>query len=153
MKRTMRNFLRSLPKAMLRRITKAWFSSFLREEAIKRKGSSGTWISGIWGEVLFPKKKKTRIWEKETKHINKALKKSNYFLIKVWALDQRNKPPRARIETWHKRLNKWYSTSSNRTQMAVATPRTAADSFLSLHKNTSAATQIHWESRNIILIQ
>lgn len=61
------------------------------------------------------------------------------MLIKVDALDHKNKMARARIKMWQTRVSKWYSSNSNRTHRAVAPPSTLADTFLFLHKKTSAA--------------
>lgn len=59
--------------------------------------------------------------------------------MKVLALDHKNNIARPSINAWQTNVRKWYSSTSNRTQIAVAPPRTPADIFLSLHRNTSAA--------------
>lgn len=63
----------------------------------------------------------------------------SYLLMKVLALDHKNNIARPSINAWQTNVRKWYSSTSNRTQIAVAPPRTPADIFLSLHRNTSAA--------------
>jgi len=83
----MRNFFKSLPKAMLLKITKAWFSSFLSAETIIRKCSSLIWISGILGGVLkikvflepLSKAKKEKRVDCNLKHGNKKA----YLFIKA----------------------------------------------------------------------
>lgn len=55
-------------------------------------------------------------------------------------LDHKNMTARAKIEMWHTKVIKWYSSSSKKAYRAVAPPSTEADIFLFLHKNTSAAT-------------
>lgn len=117
----MKNFLRSLPKAMLRRITKAWFSSFLREEAIKRKGSSGTWISGIWGGLLFQKRKQGFEKKKETKHINKPplIKAQRNMITFWWKCEHWTRETSLQEQVW-KRDTK---DSTNDTQPAQREPR------------------------------
>lgn len=55
-------------------------------------------------------------------------------------LDHKNMIARAKIEMWHTKVIKWYSSSSKKAYTAVAPPSTEADIFLFLHKNTSAAT-------------
>lgn len=64
-----------------------------------------------------------------------------HLLTKTDALDHKNDRDSTSIATWQTRVSKWYSTSSNSTQTAVAPPSTEADILLFLHKNTSAATK------------
>jgi hypothetical protein len=59
--------------------------------------------------------------------------------MKVDALDHKNRTARDRIKMWQTRVNRWYSSNSNRTHIAVAPPSTPPDIFLFLHKKTSAA--------------
>lgn len=63
----------------------------------------------------------------------------SYLLMKVLALDHKNNIARPSINARQTNVRKWYSSTSNRTQIAVAPPRTPTDIFLSLHRNTSAA--------------
>lgn len=67
-----------------------------------------------------------------------------HLLMKVDALDHKNRIARARIKMWQTRVSKWYSINSNRTHRAVAPPSAPADIFLFLHKKTSAA--VAWRS-------
>lgn len=61
------------------------------------------------------------------------------MLMKWIALDHKNKPARTRITAWQIKVSRWYSTNSNRTHKAVATPRAAADIFLFLQRRISAS--------------
>lgn len=63
-----------------------------------------------------------------------------HFLMKVEALDHKNNTESERINAWQIKGRKLYSNTSKSNQIAVATPRTPPDNFLSLHKNTSAAS-------------
>ena len=63
------------------------------------------------------------------------------MLMKVVAFDQRKSTASERMRQWQTRLSKWYSSSSNKTHIAVAPPRTPAETFLFLHRKTSAAEQ------------
>ena len=62
-----------------------------------------------------------------------------YLFIKLLALDHKNNPARPSIKPWQTKVSRLYSSNSNRTQIAVATPRTPPDIFLFLHRSTSAA--------------
>lgn len=66
-----------------------------------------------------------------------------YLLMKVEAFDHRNSIARASIKPWQTKVSKLYSRTSNRTHIAVAPPSTPAETFLSLHRNTSA-TEHRW---------
>lgn len=58
------------------------------------------------------------------------------------ALDQRKRMPRVRMKQWHKRVRRWYSMTSNSSQMAVAPASTPPEIFLFLHRKRSAAASI-----------
>lgn len=60
--------------------------------------------------------------------------------MKTDALDHKNNNERARMLEWQTKVSRWYSSSSKITQIAVAPPSTEAETFLFLHRNTSAAT-------------
>ncbi|URE24903.1 hypothetical protein MUK42_17418 [Musa troglodytarum] len=64
----------------------------------------------------------------------------------VVALDQRKRIARDNIRQWQIRVSRWYSISSNKTQMAVAPPSTMAEAFLFFHRKTSAAAQNNQQS-------
>lgn len=59
--------------------------------------------------------------------------------MKVEALDHRKRMASERMRQWHTKVRRWYSMTSNRSQMAVALARTPPDIFLFLHRTRSAA--------------
>lgn len=63
----------------------------------------------------------------------------SYLLMKVLAFDHKNNIARPSINAWQTNVRKWYPSTSSSTQRAVTPPRTPADIFLSLQRNTSAA--------------
>lgn len=62
-----------------------------------------------------------------------------HLLMKVEALDHRKRMARDRMRQWHNNVRRWYSMTSNRSQMAVAPASTPPDIFLFLHRTRSAA--------------
>lgn len=62
-----------------------------------------------------------------------------YLFMKVVAFDHKNDTANARIKPWETNVSIWYSRTSNKTHIAVTPPSTPAETFLFLHKNTSAA--------------
>lgn len=62
--------------------------------------------------------------------------------MKVLALDQRKRMASERMRQWPTKVSRWYSSSSNRTQKAVAPPSTPAEIFLFLQRKTSAAATV-----------
>lgn len=62
-----------------------------------------------------------------------------HLLMKVEALDHRNRMASERMRQWHTKVRKWYSITSNRSQMAVAPASTPPEIFLFLHRTRSAA--------------
>jgi hypothetical protein len=61
------------------------------------------------------------------------------LLMKVEALDHRKRTASERMRQWHTKVRRWYSMTSNRSQMAVAPARTPPEIFLFLHRTRSAA--------------
>lgn len=59
--------------------------------------------------------------------------------MNVQALDQRKRVARERMRQWHTKVSRWYSMTSNRSQMDVAPASTTPDVFLFLHRTRSAA--------------
>lgn len=104
---------------------------YLREE----------WLRGFEEETYIEKKEAKYSTRSRWKKLRHTSKQWTYLLMKVDAFDQRKRIARARISTWHTNVSKWYSSNSKSTQIAVATPSTPAETFLSLHRKTSAAVK------------
>lgn len=59
--------------------------------------------------------------------------------MKLEALDHRNRMASETMRQWHTKVRRWYSMTSNRSQMAVAPASTPPEIFLFLHRIRSAA--------------
>jgi hypothetical protein len=145
-KHTMRNFLKSFPAATLRKPANALLISTHSAEATCRTSFSGRWTSGMRGGLLQNIGKKITTTQPlicwYTSQSTKTHEREYYYLLmRVQALDQRNKSAAASIKMWHTRVSRWYSINSKRTHIAVTNPSTPAETFLFLHRNTSAAAQ------------
>jgi len=62
-----------------------------------------------------------------------------HLLMKVEALDHRKRMASERMRQWHNKVRRWYSITSNRSQMAVAPASTPPEIFLFLQRTRSAA--------------
>ena len=140
---TIRNFLISLPDESSRRTVTPRLNWILNADAISRMHFSGITTSGIWGGDLIKWTQQGNWHQKKSNKHRKTIVRQRieipYLFMKVEALDQRKSMARARIDKWKTRVIRWYSSNSNRIQIAVATPTTAPETFLFLHRRTSAA--------------
>lgn len=151
---TERNFFKSFPDAMSLSTAKPWLIATLSSETALIKGSSGITTCGICGADLH---KQWEVRNDPGTVTSIHLKDQNmqakwaaaHFFMKVLAVDHKNRPTRARIKPWQSNVTKLYSNTSNNTQAAVAPPRTPAETFLSLHRKTSAAAHT-WDSCHYI---
>lgn len=107
----------------------------------------------MWGGLLEQMSRKSQfrmsLLQIHMYNINTYARKT-HLLMKVMAFDHKKRIERARIIPWQTKVSRWYSRSSNRIHIAVATPRAPADIFLFLHSNTSAAVSTKLNQEKVL---